>query len=189
MSSNTNRILNCNPSKETEEDWGTESFASAGLFENAENPPSNVDYREDWWPVMNQEATGACVGCAASDGILRWHFVKANKLPKDMLLSPRFIWMASKETDEFVDTPTTFIEEEGTSIKQALEIAKKYGCVTEDLLPFKSGKLYSGTKQEFFAKANKLRIDSYVALRNLDQWKQWLAFEGPILIRLDVDTS
>lgn len=97
--------------------------------------------------------------------------------------------MASKETDDATETPTTFIESGGTSIKQALEIAKKYGCVRESILPFKSGKLFKGETGEFYALANTLRIDSYVPLRDIDQWKQWLAFEGPILTRLDVDSN
>jgi hypothetical protein len=66
--------------------------------------------------------------------------VKAKRLSTKELLSPRFIWMASKETDDIITTPTTFIEGAGTSIKQALEIAKKYGCVLDSLLPFNSGR-------------------------------------------------
>jgi hypothetical protein len=97
--------------------------------------------------------------------------VKKNRLSKKVLLSPRFIWMASKETDEFVDTPTTFVEGAGTSIKQALEVAKKYGSVLNSDLPFDSGRLFPGDEKEFFAIANTRRIDSYVPLRNLSQWK------------------
>jgi hypothetical protein len=183
------RILNCIPSKETERDWQFENFANAGLINTARDPPASKDLRESWWTIGDQEDTGACVGWSSADGILRWHFVKAKRLSPKELLSPRFIWMASKETDDFTTTPTTFIEIAGTSIKQALEVAKKYGCVLDSLLPFNSGRLYPGDEKEFFAVANTRRIDSYVPLRNLSQWKSWLAFEGPILTRLDVDST
>jgi hypothetical protein len=183
------RILNCLPSKEVERDWQFENFAEAGLIDTTREPPASKDLREAWWTIGDQEDTGSCVGWAAADGILRWHFVKAKRLSKNELISPRFIWMASKETDEFITTPTTFIEEAGTSIKQALEIGKKYGCVLNSLLPFNSGKLFSGKQGEFFAIANTRRIDSYIPLRNLSEWKSWLAFEGPILTRLDVDSN
>ena len=38
---------------------------------------------------------------ATADGVLRWHFVAAKRIKQADLLSPRFIWMASKESDEF----------------------------------------------------------------------------------------
>ena len=49
-------------------------------------------------------------------------FVKAGRLSQTTPLSPRFVWMASKETDPFITRPTTFIETEGTSVKAALDI-------------------------------------------------------------------
>lgn len=183
------RILNCIPSKETEKDWEYESFISAGVVPKPKSIPKSKDLREKWWEVGNQEDTGSCVGWAAAEGILRWHFVKSKKLQPNEHLAVRYIWMASKETDDNIKMPTTFIETAGTSIKQALVIAKKYGCVREQALPFKSGKLFQGESQEFYALANTLRIDSYIPLTDINQWKPWLDSEGPILTRLDVDTS
>jgi Papain family cysteine protease len=63
--------------------------------------------------------------------VLRWHFVNAGRVGRDELLSPRFIWMASKETDQFITEPTTFIETEGTSLKAALDLARKFGEVRD----------------------------------------------------------
>ena len=65
------------------------------------------------------------MGWATADSLVRWHLVKSGELAKDELLSPRFIWMAAKETDGFITVPTTFIEIEGTSLKAALDIARK----------------------------------------------------------------
>jgi hypothetical protein len=57
--------------------------------------------------------------------------VKANRIGANEQLSTRFIWMAAKETDRIVSFPTTFIESEGTSLKTALDIARKYGVVKD----------------------------------------------------------
>ena len=117
-------------------------------------------------------------------------FVKAGRLNTNDLLSPRFIWMAAKETDEFITQPTTFIEEDGTSLKAALDIARKYGAVSDSVLPFKTGQLYPNPAKTFYALAAKLKISSYFNLGvNLGNWRTWLASKGPILTRLDVDAT
>jgi C1A family cysteine protease len=184
------RILNCIPSRETERDWRIENAVGAKLMAARPAIPPSKDLREDWWKIGNQESTGSCVGWATADSVLRWHFVKANWLPKNRLLSPRFIWMASKETDQFVSQPTTFIETEGTSLKSALDIARKFGVVPDSVLPFASGKLYPGEAQTFYALAAQLKIASYFNLStNLGNWRTWLATKGPILTRLGVDVT
>ncbi len=184
------RILNCIPSRETERDWRIENAAGAGLMAAKPVIPPSKDLRENWWKIGNQENTGSCVGWATADSVLRWHFVKANWFPKDRLLSPRFIWMASKETDQFISQPTTFIETEGTSLKSALDIARKFGVVPDSVLPFASGKLYPGEAQTFYALAAQLKIASYFNLgTNLGDWRTWLATKGPILTRLGVDAT
>ena len=58
-------------------------------------------------------------------------FRQAGKLTTSQLLSPRFMWMAAKETDPFITRPTTFIETEGTSLKTALDVARKFGVVRD----------------------------------------------------------
>jgi hypothetical protein len=98
--------------------------------------------------------------------------------------------MAAKETDQFVSRPTTFVESEGTSLKAALDIARKYGLIKDALLPFASGKLYSGSAKTLYAIAAQLKILAYFNLgTNLSAWRTWLAAKGPILTRLDVDDT
>jgi hypothetical protein len=98
--------------------------------------------------------------------------------------------MAAKETDEWPTPPTTFIEDEGTSLKAALDVARNYGAVRDRVLPFASGALYSGSAKSFYATAAQLKITSYFNLEtNLADWRKWLAQNGPILVRLDVDTT
>ncbi len=184
------RILNCLPSRDQQDDWDYSTALASGLAQAAAIPPAK-DLREpSWWKIGDQGNTGSCVGWAAADSVLRWHFVKNGSLSKTDMLSPRFTWMASKETDEFTNRPTTFIELDGTSLKAALDVSRKFGAVSDNVLPFGSAKLYQGEARTFYAIAARLRISSYINLgRNLQQWREWLANNGPILTRLNVDQT
>jgi hypothetical protein len=185
-------ILNCVPSLNVDRDWTMEAAAAAGVIDMAKPIPPEVDLRAGWWTIRNQADTGACVGFATADGLLRYHLVKSGKITSKEFPSPRFIWMANKETDEITEYPTTFLEPEGTQTKLALRIARKYGCVMEKDLPM-SGKLSPLSMEAFYTKAAKLRITSFHNLvgssNKLERWKRWLALQGPILTRLGVDAT
>jgi len=184
------RILNCLPSPDQDKDWILETAEAAGMAEAGPPVPASKDLRDTWWKINDQGSTGSCVGWGTADGLLRWHHVQAGRIKNTELLSPRFIWMASKETDQFTSQPTSFIESEGTSLKAALDIARKFGAVKDSVLPFGSGALYTGDTQTFYALASQLKILTYFNLgRTLANWKTWLATKGPILTRLDVDTT
>ena len=188
------RILNCVPSRETERDWRFQHADQAGLLEVRRAAiPSTKDLRVEWWKIGNQGGSGSCVGWATADALLRWHFVKAGRIKQADTVSKRFIWMASKETDQFSSQPTTFIEVAGTSLKAALDVARKYGAVREQVLPF-SGKLFSGDERAFYARAAQYKISSYFNLTlrrpsDIDEWRRWIATKGPILTRLNVDRT
>jgi C1A family cysteine protease len=186
------RILNIVPSRDTERDWRMEHADHAGLLAARRAAvPATKDLRAAWWKVGDQGGSGSCVGWATADSVLRWHFVKAGRLKQSEKLAPRFTWMASKETDQFFTAPTTFIEVAGTSLKAALDVSRKYGSVREQVLPFTSGKLFTGEEQAFYARAAQFKISSYFNLTgsDIDEWKRWLATKGPILTRLDVDRT
>ena len=52
------------------------------------------------------------------------------------------------------------------------------------------GRLSMLSRAAFYTKAARLRIASYHNLGpDLDDWKKWLAFQGPILTRLGVDRT
>ncbi len=181
------RVLNCVPSLDTEDDWTIDTATRAGIVEDTTELSAEVDLREDWWTIRDQRNTGACVGFAAADGVLRWHYVKARMIRPDDLTSPRFIWMANKETDEITDYPTSFVESAGTQTKRALRIAHRYGCVLEKDLEME-GPLWRDSTVSLYSRASRLRIESYFNLgRNLQSWRRWLATKGPILTRLSVD--
>ena len=182
-------ILNCTPSVKPEDDWTFEDAITAGVVELAAAAPASKDLRRDWWKVEHQGSTGACVGYATAYGVLRWHYVKAGRLPKAKKPSARFIWMANKETDEITSYPTTFIETAGTQTKLALNVARKFGCVPDEDLPM-TGKLSMLSRAAFYAKASSFRISSFHNLgRDQEQWKAWIAHQGPILTRLGVDRT
>jgi hypothetical protein len=184
------RILNVTPSPKTHEDWTFRNAQEADMIATAPRIPPSQDLRADWWKVNDQKSTGSCVGWATADSVLRWHFVKTGRLPQSTLLSPRFIWMASKETDQFTSRPTTFVEAEGTSLKSALDIARKYGAVRDSALPFASGRLFGGSANTLYATAAQLKVLAYFNLgRTPSDWRTWLAGNGPILTRLDVDAT
>ncbi len=182
-------VLNCIPSVERENDWTFEDAVDSEAIAVMDITPDSKDLRKSWWEINSQGRTGACVGFATAYGVLRWHYVKAGLIKKDILPSARFIWMANKETDEITSFPTTFLEKAGTQTKLALSVARNYGCVLEKDLPIK-GSLSRLSKATFYSKAAKLRISSYHNLKDdLKDWRKWLAFQGPILTRLNVDKT
>jgi C1A family cysteine protease len=183
------RIFNCIGSRKTEKDWVFESAAGARAAQT--NIPISKDLRATWWKIANQEQTGSCVGWATGDSVLRWHFVKKGLLKKEQLLSVRYLWMASKETDTDVNYATTFLEGAGTSIKTALDIARKFGTVQESVLPF-GGSLSPLDEDVFYAKAANGKIASYYNLIKGDKlanYRNWIANNGPIAVRLECDST
>jgi C1A family cysteine protease len=185
------RICNVVPSTDTENDFDYSSSVASGAVRARVSLPAGVDLRAPWWKINDQENTGSCVGWATADGVVRWHMVKAGKLAKDKLLSPRHVWMASKETDRLTTHPETFLEEAGTMIKAAVKVARRSGVALESDLPFHiSTTMYTGSEDTFYARCAKHRIATYHNLRHdLDAWKHWLAESGPILVALLVDSS
>ncbi|HEX5103980.1 MAG TPA: hypothetical protein VFV87_09235, partial [Pirellulaceae bacterium] len=149
-------------------------------------PPSGPsvwpeDLREDsWWPVSDQGRTGACVGFGVGDGLIRWHLVKKGRLAPEEALSVRYFWMAAKEMDEYGDWPTTFLEEEGTSIWAALRMAMLYGCLLESELSL-DGKLFQGSKDQFLNVASRRKISKVHPLElDAKSWANWLRIHGPL---------
>jgi len=187
----TRRICNLVPSKGTESDWEFENAVQSGALGAVAALPPDKDLRQPWWDIGNQGETGSCVGWASTDGVMRYHLVGAGRLPKRGRVSPRFTWMASKETDEFATRPETFIEEAGTSLKAAMDICRKYGVVLESMLPFNIDTLmYSGNESTFFASAAQRKAAAYFNLaKNLNHWRTWLATAGPIMAGVSVDAT
>jgi len=185
------RICNVLPSRGTERDWTYENAVAAGALGAVAALPASVDLRQSWWTIGDQGQTGSCVGWASAEGVVRYHMVMANRLGKKAMLSPRYVWMAAKETDELTQRPASFLEEDGTSLKAAMDVCRKFGVVTAALLPFPINTLmYTGQENTFYATAAQRRITAYFNMgKNFNQWKSWLASHGPILVGVSVDNT
>ena len=185
------RICNLVPSRGIEKDWKFEDALASGALGAVAAPPASVDLRQTWWAVGDQGQTGSCVGWATAEGVVRYHMVKEKKLKKTEQLSPRYVWMSSKETDEYTQRPESFVEEAGTSLKAAMDVCRKFGVATMAVLPFHITTLmYTGTENALYAAAAQRKISAYFNLaKNLNQWKAWLASHGPILAGLSVDQT
>jgi len=188
-----NRICNLvpTPASSTKNDWQFEHARMARLLSARATAPASLDLRRAWWTVGDQGDTGSCVGWASTDGVARQMFVTAKRLTQTARLSPRFTWMASKETDEFTSRPETMIEGAGTTLKAAADVLRKYGAVPESLLPFTiNTAMYTGDDNTFYATAATRKIASYFNLkRNGSSWREWLFAHGPILVGLNVDAT
>ena len=187
------RIFNCVPSRDKQDDWAVDKAKKMGVNLKKKPLPKSVDLRTAWWKIGNQGETGSCVGWATADSLLRYHLTKARKIKKGDKMSVRFIWMASKEMDEYSDFPTSFIDDSGTSLKSALKIARKFGALKAEHLPF-DGDLVKIKEGNYLKVAGKYKVKGYFNLTTkqtgkLELFKQWLAFNGPILTCLDCDSS
>jgi len=184
-------VCNVVPSKDTSNDWSYVDSVASGSLGAVAAPPPSVDLRAPWWTINNQEQTGSCVGWATADGVGRYHMVKAGKLAQTQLLSPRFVWMASKETDSITNRPETFIEGAGTTLKAAADVVRKYGLAMMDDLPFHlQTAMFLGNENTFYASCAQRKVAAYFNLRkDVRNWRTWLASNGPILVGLSVDSA
>jgi C1A family cysteine protease len=184
-------ICNIVPSKGTDKDWQLADLIQAGTIGAPAALPASVDMRAAWWAINDQENTGSCVGWATADGVVRFHMTQAGRIGQKVLLSPRYVWMASKETDTITARPESFIEGAGTTLKAAVDVARKYGVALMTDLPFHiQTKMYTGSENTFYAGCAQRKIAAYANLhRNLASWKTWLATTGPILAAFNVDSS
>ena len=156
------RVLNVVPSREAERDWGQHAdraglLAAACRDPHVERPSHAGGSRRPGLERFVRRLGHRRLGAALA---LR-HDQRIAERDK---LSVRFVWMAAKETDEFNSRPTTFIEPEGTSLKAALDVARKYGAVRDTDLPFARPKLFAGDAKAFYLLASQLKIAAYVNL-------------------------
>ena len=67
--------------------------------------------------------------------------------------------MASKETDVITTRPESFIEGAGTTLKAAVDVARKHGVALMDELPFHiQTKMYTGSENAFYASCAQRKV-------------------------------
>jgi hypothetical protein len=177
-------------SKETGNDYGV---AEARLGDA--QLPESVDLRRPWHPISDQGETSSCVGWAVADSVLRWHLVESGRLAPDQKLSARHVWMSAKETDQRDDYPSTFLEQDGTSLKAGLDVVRKFGVALESELPW-DGSLATVPPAAFNKSARRRRIMAYFNLGDdtvpdraarFPEWRKWLHQNGPVLVLVAQD--
>ncbi len=188
-------ILNCIPSAKLEDDWVY--MEAMGLLRAPSPAPFLLRYLAPnggpEWAIDDQGDTGACVGYATG-AVLRFYFVASGDLDAGERLSARYLWLAAKETDELVDRPTTFIESAGTTLKGALDVGRRYGVATDQMLPWSQGSTNEDL-EVFYVQTARLKIPSYLNLKkdaaslDTELWQRWLSSQGPILARVNVDSG
>ena len=204
-------------SENRQKDWDIES-AYYSEYLTSDIAPDSVDLRlqmefpngkggyEPWKIHQQKEGTFSCIGYATTD-MVHWYL---NQLGfPTTKLSARFNWMAAKEIDSLTSRPTTFIEQAGSTLKAGLDVCRKYGCVDDVLLPTDENSSFPGTTQQFYSQASKYRIHAYYSLMlpsptvvfgevirgeqkerlQVLIWKKWIAENGPILVRVNVDKT
>lgn len=170
------RILNCKKSINTHKDWTPQA---AGLnLTSSSTLPKVIDYSTQLNTVYDQGETGSCVGQGFS-GVLSFYY-------KNIKMAPFYIWEAAKATDGLNSYVTTFLAQEGTTLKAALEIVKNYGAAPETYFDSEDSQM---TAVQFYAGISQYKIASYFNLQSTDDIIQWLLSKGPILTRMEVDSS
>jgi len=166
--------------------------------------PGPIDLRanRDWWTVSDQGSDASCVGFAVAEDLVRFLLVE-NEVPdfsRTDHLSARFLWMAAKETDIMHEYPTTFMEREGTRIKNALHFVYKHGCLKEVDFPYKDH-VTDKSRKFLTESAEKNKISGYfnlcwpavgpnhVKALNEHLLINWLHTVGPIVLRIYRDRT
>jgi len=177
-----------------EDDYAPDRARQEGYLHDRPHPAS-LDLRAGWHDVADQGRTTSCVGWAVADSVLRWQLVKSDRLAPDERLSARYVWMASKEFDQRITYPSTFLEEDGTSLKAGLDVVRKFGAALESELPWDRG-LVHGTPEAFNKAARRRRIMAYYNLgddsspditAHYGEWRRWLHESGPVLVLIKLD--
>jgi hypothetical protein len=179
-----------------------------GRLRDVEPPDEYEPYKGRRYEVPDQKQTGSCIGWALADSVMRLQLVRQGRLRPNQRLSARFIWMASKEwqaqrlgrdraTVEALLPdwqPSTFLEEATTAAKDALQVARHLGVVTEPMLRWE-GPLNRGPEHAFWERAAQFKVESYYSVtgagrdERVRRWRQWISQHGPLLVVVATDSS
>jgi C1A family cysteine protease len=146
--------------------------------------PAIVDYRSEMSSVKNQGELGSCVGFAAA-AMKEWqeqkeHLKEVAEGKKDTRktdqydLSEQWIYYKCKEIDPWPN-------EEGTSIRCAMQVLQKVGVPCEKAYPYND--MFKGKPASWAKLISKWGlIDSYYRCDDLNALKNSLANNGPTVI-------
>jgi len=134
--------------------------------------PKIVDYTKKMSPVRDQGDEGTCVGFASSAGMKEYQ----EKLDYGRMieLSPRFVYNECKKIDGMPN-------EEGTTIRAAMEILHKKGICRERYWPYaphQKDRPKKGASKD----AKRFKVLTYARILNINELKLSLVLKGPCVI-------
>lgn len=178
--------LRCIPSS-----YDPRDYKYLNLFAVAEQEKAvALDYRSKLPPVFDQGQRGSCVACAGTWTVKAYEEIQQGDYPPGGL-SAAFLYAMCKQNDGAPD-------EEGTMPRTAMQMLKKYGVCSEEIMPYSTlenlpvPEVPSVSGVALGAAVN-FRIQTYAQLcsssdvtRNqaLSAMRQALAKEGPFLLAL-----
>ncbi len=180
----TDSIQNLVTSRDEVNNWTLDKAIGEGLV--AVKFREEVDLREEWWEIGNQYDTHSCVAWAATDGLLRYHMVKAKRIKEKDQLSVWHTWMAASDTDKDDDTNPENIYSH-VNLRAVLHVLLNYGAVHRKELQWDPAEFkVKFNSKSFVKKTAKLKIKGYYQVINddkcnADHLRMWISSQGPVL--------
>ena len=130
--------------------------------------------------------TPCCAGSSSRSG----------RLAPDEPLSARYVWMSAKETDQREEYPSTFLEEDGTSLKAGLDVVRKFGVPLESELPWEGGLATARPRRSTAPRGGAGSWPTSTSAttacdraERFDEWRRWLHQNGPVLVLIAQDRT
>ena len=160
----------------------------SGVLDAAPRVPAKKDLRQPWWKIHDQGSTGSCVGWARADGVLRWHFVKAAGSPRRADLAP--VPVDGREGDRRFKPADDVHRGRGDEREGALDVPASSVRFATPCSRSRPAQAYAGRRQDLLRDRRPAQDQPVLQPReDLENWRLWLATKGPILTRLDVDST
>jgi hypothetical protein len=155
-----------------------------------ETPPGPIDYRPNLPGVFDQGQRGTCVAAATVWTVKAFQELNQGDYPA-VGLSAAFLYAMCKALDEMPN-------DEGTTIRAAMQVAQKFGVCSEDIMPYSAvanlpAPVVPAVPDAAKVAAEKFKIQTYAHLCSmsdsdrsllLSTIRQALKKEGPFVLAL-----
>jgi uncharacterized tellurite resistance protein B-like protein len=143
--------------------------------------PSSVDLRPKLSAIEDQGDTNSCVANAVAGA---YEYLAQRHLGEAYDVSRMFVYYNARslEGDD--------IEDEGTSISDAIASLKKFGACAEPVWPFQKSHVNTKPKSSAYQEASKFKVEHTEQVEtDLDAWRHALAEGRPIIFGLTLFDS
>src|SRR4051794_26790972 len=159
---------------------GAKKFKPTHLQSHEELPPS-VDLRPGLTPVENQGDTNSCVANAVAGA---YEFLAKQHTGDDYDVSRMFIYYNARSLE------SDAVEDEGTSISDAIDSLKKFGAPAERTWPFEQRHVNKKPGRSAYEEAAGFLVENFEEVpTELEIWKHCLAEGRPIIFGLTLFNS